>query len=470
MDATRIPLSRWAILGLLLAIAAGAGLRLIWRLDIEYKFDEEWTFERVQKAGVDEPWPTLGPPTSAGPLNPALNIWVFIGMSKLFGVTDPPGVACVVESMSIAALVLLAFFAIRYVPPPQRELWLWAVALMALNPFAVIYHRKIWQPCLFPLFTSGFLIAWWYRRRPLGAFMAGLIGCLMGQIHLAGWMFAAGFFFWGLLFDRQSLAAWKWCLAGILLGCVPMIPWFEYLAAGPTEPPTGIQQSSVENIWSGKFWFHWITQPLGLTIQYVLGHDFVDFLRYPLIAGHPTYLVGALYLCLAATVSWTAARAVTYLWHERRRIGQILIGRDGPTEFATAACLWGFGIVMTLTAIKIHRHYMLVAMPLIFTWLASIILARPKGVAGVEQGGEIPASDKDPRAMPTALRGHARDATPVWTPGRLCLLALCVIQGLLSASMLGYIHTNQRYINGDFRVPYGAQIQAAGERAERGGE
>ena len=54
---------------------------------------------------------------------------------------------------------------LRKVPVVEREAWLWAIALVAVNPLAVLYHRKLWNPSLFPLLTVCFLWCWWHRQR-----------------------------------------------------------------------------------------------------------------------------------------------------------------------------------------------------------------------------------------------------------------------------------------------------------------
>jgi hypothetical protein len=475
------PLSRWAFWGILLALLAGAGLRLIWELDIEYKIDEAWMFERTQRAGIDEPMPVHGMPTSAEFLNPGLNVWIFVGLSKLFGVVDPPGLARIVQCLSILALVLLVFFAVRFVPPPQRELWLWAAVLMAVNPMAVIHHRKIWQPSLFPIFTTLFLMAWWQRHQRWGSFCWGLVGALLGQIQMAGFFFAAGFCLWTLLFerrlgsarrdkrpacpsgpdaeqhpapstgaDKQPAApptAWRWWLAGSVVGVLPLLPWLYYMATRPGGED--VRHSNPMNLIAVKFWFHWITQPLGFSVHYVFGRDFGDFLRYPVIAGQSTYLFLVVYVLLILAVFWVLVRLIQFLWRERGRLGDVLLATLGPTHLAIGAGLWGFGLLMTLSTMTVHRHYLLVAMPLVYVWLAWIVLGHG-AAADTRQAGATA-----PEQLPTPKRWHA---------GRACLLGLCILQALLSAGMLGYIHANQRFIRGDFREPYGAQKNAALEQ------
>ena len=125
---------------------------------------------------------------------PGLSVWVFYPFGHLFGVDDPTGPARGVQLCSLAALVGLALFAWRCVPAAEREPWLWAVALTAVNPVAVLYHRKLWPPCMLPLFSAAFVISWWHRDRRWGAAAWGLVGASLGQIHVSGFLFAFAVF------------------------------------------------------------------------------------------------------------------------------------------------------------------------------------------------------------------------------------------------------------------------------------
>ena len=85
---------RWRLaawLGLAAVVAAGAGLRLAWVEDIEYKADEAWTFAHAQAIGRGESLDWVGMPSSAGPANPALSLWVFVPLSWF--ADEPTGLA-----------------------------------------------------------------------------------------------------------------------------------------------------------------------------------------------------------------------------------------------------------------------------------------------------------------------------------------------------------------------------------------
>ena len=146
------------------AVLLGCCLRLAWPLEIEYKADEAFMFERSQHVGTSEPWPALGMPSGAGGVrNPALSIWFFAGLAKITGATTPIGLARAVQVLNCAALGALALFALRFAGD-ERRAWLWALNLAALSPTGILVQRKIWAQSVLPLLCVLMLMAWWRRR------------------------------------------------------------------------------------------------------------------------------------------------------------------------------------------------------------------------------------------------------------------------------------------------------------------
>src|SRR5262249_44475725 len=146
-----------------------------------------------------------------------------------FGVQTPPDLARAVQLVNVAALVLLCACALRLVPAEEREPWLWAAALAAVNPLAVLLQRKIWPPSVLPLFLVLLLAGWWRRDRRAGALLWGLTGALIGQIHLSGFFFAATLAA-GTWLRRRTSAAWRYWIAGGVVGLLPLLPWLMCVA------------------------------------------------------------------------------------------------------------------------------------------------------------------------------------------------------------------------------------------------
>ncbi len=415
-----------AVFGILLALVAGAGLRLVWPEDIEYKADEAWTFQHSRDAEL--PW--LGMPSSVDIPNPGMSLWVFVLLQRLSGAADPPALARAVQITNVLALVLLIGFAFRCVSRGEREAWLWAAALVAVNPLTVLFHRKIWPPCVLPLLTLTMLYGWWYRGRRGPAFVWGLAGVCLGQIHMAGFFFAAGFVLWALLFDRpwRERIVWRSWLLGSVLGALPMLPWLMHLLAHPNTRP-GNPHRWVHAC-ELKFWIRWFSESFGLGIDYTFGPYFREFLSYPLVAGRPTYLVGLLHGLLVALALVLLARAAVILWRRRACWCELGIGRDSASAFTQNAALWGFGLLLTLSSFSIHRHYMIVLFPLEFLWVARLALT-----SGQEQKQSLRL-------------------------GRALLLSLWCAQFLVSANMLAYIHARQNFAGAEYGMPYSAQSAA----------
>lgn len=399
----------------------GAGLRLVWPLDIEYKADEAWTFLHTQQARHSSSW--RGMPSSVSLPNPGMSLWVFQLLAWVAGAHDPPALARAVQVLDSAALFLLVALACWLLPRQEREAWRWAAALAAVNPLAVLFHRKIWPPSVLPVLTLTMLAGWWRRQHWWGAFLWGLVGICLGQIHMSGFFFAAGFAAWAFLWDRGGVC-WKGWLAGTTLGALPLLPWAREVLTHLGQRP--VRHIGWVHAFELKFWVRWITEPVGLGLDYSLDNEYGEFLGFPRLAGKPSNLIGLLHGLILIVALAILVRSLGSLWRRRHQGLARWVGRGSPTAFTQNAALWGYGVLLTVSTLSIYRHYLIVAFPLPFVWLARLALADP--------------------ARPTDRR-----------TGRAILLALCVLEFLLTAGFLSYIHTHPGGVAGDYGTPYRAQ-------------
>ncbi|HWB59615.1 MAG TPA: hypothetical protein VG733_08985 [Chthoniobacteraceae bacterium] len=435
---------KWAA-GLVAALLLGIVFRLAWPDDIEYKMDEFYTFAKTRSLLTGAPLPGdtgspwLGMPTSKGFQNTAMSLWVFYPLALLPGADTPPGLARGVQLCNIAAILLLLAFVLRCLKDREREWWLWAIALVCVNPFAVLFERKIWPPCTLPLMMVVFLICWRSRPTRLGAFFWGLLGILAAQIHMAGFFYAGAFFLWTLAYDRRR-AAWLWWGAGTFLGAIPMAPWLiymaHYMAGTGAQAAQGAQTSHAAfMVWkrpfTNHFWVQWISEPFGLGLDYSLGWtDFFNFLRHPFIGSHATYGVALLQVAALFLAVCILGAGFRHWWQNRARWRENW--KNDHATFTPAvlqAGFWFYGILLTISFLRFERHYLIVAFPLVLLWAAKIAL---------------PADATDKR----------------WSAGRRLLLALCVVNALVSFLFLDFIHTNGGAPQGDYGVPYGSSENA----------
>jgi hypothetical protein len=241
-------------------------------------------------------------------------------------------------------------------------------------------------------------------------------------MHESALFLAVGFFAWTWLFDRQRFH-WGAAIAGACLGALPMLPWLYSML---TEE-TGF--ASVVPKWSRpfelKFWTYWVVEPLGLGLSYSLNSHFVDFLAQPVLGGTRTWLVLMLHVVAALAGIVLLGRAGWLWWRGSLRLPYT--SPASPTWFALGAALFGYGILLTLTGLPVHRHYLIVTFPLMYVWVASLALTGTGSGPGLRRSG------------------------------RSVLAVLCVVQLLLTLSFLMYIHQRGGAPLGDYGVTYGAQ-------------
>ena len=325
--------------GFVIAVIVGVIFRTMWLSDMEYKGDERWLFEKTQEFSKTGHIPTLGMKSSAGILNAGMSVWVFIILSKLFLFSDPPDLARAVQITNIVTILLLPVFIFSCIDRSEREPWFWSLALVCVNPLSVLFHRKIWSPSVFPIFTLTMFFGWWCRSSPWGAFLWGLTGACLGQIQLAGFFFTAGFLIWTLLFERNSVR-WIYWLLGSLLGSISLIPWLVVTlqSSRPARRPY-IDLS---------FYRHWFDMSLGLDLKYSLGKDYFDFLSQPTVAGKPIYLVAILHIATICVFTFILLRFIRQVRKEQPLSFDYLIGRLSNSTLAIGAAFLGYGILLTV--------------------------------------------------------------------------------------------------------------------------
>ncbi|MGZ3700037.1 MAG: hypothetical protein ACXVCH_18240, partial [Bdellovibrionota bacterium] len=250
----------------------------------------------------------------------------------------------------------------------EQRIWLWGGALVAVDPLSVLLSRHIWAQSVLPFFAMATWIAWWDRRESaFSAFCYGALALLLGQIHLSGFFLAAGLALWTILFVDKRRFPWKPWLAGTALAALPLIPWVMQLAAFTHRSGTTFRWYRVFML---KFWNYWISNPTGMVMQYSLGKEFDDFLRWPLIGGVPTYAVLAAHAVLAAVVLGGTFAHRHSGKRIRKRKWKFFTDAGDPTGQLLNAALWGYGGLITASCIFIDRHYLLVVFPLVHVWVA----------------------------------------------------------------------------------------------------
>lgn len=361
-----------------IALLVGALLRLWWPNDIHYLGDEAWTFEHVQTARAGGAWEPLGMPSSRGLKNAGMSVWVFIVLGILGGASTPAGLTRCVAVLALVAHALVLIIPLRLVDSERdRRAWIWAVVLAATSPVLVFLERKIWAQSVLPIFLVGMIIAWMRRDTRAGAFGWGALGAIVGQIHMAGFFLAPPLVLWTRLWGGREGRRTRWLawLAGSIVGAAPAIPWVLYLARD-RPPPSGSPWWLRFRL---EFYQYFLSDPTGLAGEYVLGSDVLSAMKWPVIAGHPTYLVLVAHGCLVVVAAALAKRTIEALWTHRRDLGALVKGRGSDTTLLLAAVLVGMGVLMTLPSISIHRHYMLATFPLQYVLAARIALRKPGG-------------------------------------------------------------------------------------------
>lgn len=363
------PSPRLAYPWLLLLLILGSGLRLIWAADMEWKADEIWMYDTAQAISQGrQPWPWIGMANSAGLPNPGLSVWVFAALAPL--AKTPLALVRWVQGLNILAIWLAFAWAHWQLPEGRgRGIWLNGIALTAVSPLAILFSRKIWAQDLLPIWALLFWLGHWYRHRRWGAGGWGAIGALIGQVHMSGFFLAAAVWGWTLYSHGRSrtLGQVRWFswLGGTLLGLLPLLPWLGYLVSA-TAPTSRTWVALLVP----KFFLHWFAGSLGVNLGYALGrHFWTDFLPWPLVGHQPTYLVAIAHALLLSLGLW---RLGAWARSQPRPIATLVAPGLTPLGFYLRAAGLGTGLLFALVGLPTPVHYLIVAFPWPFIWLASL--------------------------------------------------------------------------------------------------
>jgi hypothetical protein len=406
---------RRAAVALGAALVLGVILRLVWPGDMEYKGDEIFLFHH---ATGSNPYPWVGQTSGVGTSNPGMGIWVYSLMAQGLHLDSPVQLVRGVIVLNVLALVALAVFALKVVPPRQREPWLWGTALLAVNPLAVLFSRKLWIQSVLPPFVIAMLFAWWRRGHRGGAFAWGVLGAWLGQIHMTGFFFAGAFAAWTALYDRRS-ARWRWWFVGSVLGALTLVPWLVHVLSHQGAP-----MRSLTNSIQPRFWAFWISYPLGFNLLTSFGTDSWKLLAWPTVDGTSLYICAITFVVILVVGITIAVEAFALtIWPRRRKPERPIGGTASDTSLAIRASVLGYGLLITASGVLIYRHYLIVAFALPFVTIAVAALLRP-------------------------------------SRGRRLLTVLVVAQAALSVQYLTYVHVRGGAPGGDYGVAYDHQKHA----------
>jgi hypothetical protein len=425
------------------ALICGGVLRSAWIEDIEWKQDEQWTYLMSQEVGRTRPWPWVGMRTSLGFPNPGLSVWIFVPIGRI--ASTPTSMARIILFINMIALIGFAAAVRRYLPPTQREPWIWGLALQAVSPFAIRLSRKIWPPSILTLLLLLLWISHRRRESRWGAVTWGLAGALIGQVHLSGWFVATGLVVGTLVAEWRNKIPrsryWHWWLLGTVVGLSSAVSWARTLPKAPLSLPPGsigglLLQHLIAYLYglaaAGTSLFPFSALGLGLqTRDYELG-PIIDG-----VATHATTLAGwFVFLAIVARIMVRlidskikpAARWVRRnLAHSAGRLPARdavapadSVSRDSEWSL-TSFYLWSTiaipGAVFILTTDQYFYHYNFVFCPFLFVMIAACML-----------------------------------------PWRRVLFGLVVAQALMGYTFLNYIHQHGGIVLGEYGLSYARQM------------
>lgn len=361
-------------------VLTGIFLRFLWIEDMEWKWDEHLMYKASVEIAETGKLPATGMKSGGGIENPGMSMWIFGIIAKI--TTNPVEMVIIVVILNVLALIGFLFLAFKKFKGQDKDVWMWGLALAAVSPMAILFSRKLWAQDILPVFTFLLILGHQFRVRKTGAFIWGFIGAIIGQIHMSGFFFSLGLFLYTLWYDYKNKHNTKWLawLIGSIIGAVSLIPWLIYLTENVSD-----SKLSILHIFQFNFFIYWFIDPLGLNLTYSLRNSIFDFLTFPWIKGYNTYLVALIHTGLIIVAIFVLYGIIKLLKNifikikDRTFINEIK-SDDSNHNFYLISVLIGLGIIMTLSCIWIHPHYLIVAFPLPYIFIVKMLYPNLKKI------------------------------------------------------------------------------------------
>jgi hypothetical protein len=169
---------------------------------------------------------------------------------------------------------------------------------------------------------------------------------------------------------------WSGWAIGALLGSISAWPWLS--ATLPNLLHSSEGGLRLLHVFGPQYWVLWCTEGFGLGLSHNLGADLPSLLRYPRVSHHSTWLVGVATVTLCGVLSfflWQSARAFLHEHRGGRERLAALVATRSEAAFLCAGLVLVYGVLLSLPDLTLQRHYLLIAFPLPYLWLSSMVLS-----------------------------------------------------------------------------------------------
>lgn len=203
---------------------AAAFFRIFFLDLIEFKYDEAWGMYMIDAFYRQPYFAQYSAPSSIGIHNFPFALYLLILIS--IPVRNPQYLTFMIALLNTVFIVFLYLFVRKYYGNFVAVL---ASLIMAFSPYSILFSRKIWSPD----FLIFFLIPFYYfihkiiiDKKEKTILPATIFLLLIIQIHFSGIYLALTTLI--IFFILKIKINFKYLILGVLIGCIPAIPYFTY--------------------------------------------------------------------------------------------------------------------------------------------------------------------------------------------------------------------------------------------------
>ncbi len=334
-------------------IGIGLLLRFLWPTEFLFRLDEAEHFEYSLRLSRDGEWMRHAWPSSVGIPNGPVFVWFLAAVTRF--TLSPVAGTLAIAATNVIALMFAAPL-LRGLLADRRDANL-ALALLATNPVAIWFSRKLWDPCLLPVLTVPAL---WFALRTLRDERSRAIAILLPLLALAAQVHQSAIFLAFVILTTVATRVRRlspgWTLVGVGLAGAALAPYVSFLLEEVVGNPGAFTPTS------GSRWPD-IDVPTNLLID-ISGHNILQSAGreggWLLLWPFPPF--GLLVQLAAIPLLVYALAGMVETWKPRRVL---------PPEARRMLLGVGLGLPLLYLVLRVRgvAHYFLGALPLLMVFV-----------------------------------------------------------------------------------------------------
>lgn len=314
---------------------------------MEWKADEKLMYDLATDALKQGVLPIIGMPSGGGLPNAGFSVWPFAFFRLI---TNSPVIMMLLVAISNVLALFIFMACVKKLELKNKQNFYFGLLSFGVSLMPVLFSRKLWAQDLIPIFIASMWYLFLIRKHWWALILMGVVGALVGQLHLSGFYYFAGLMLAAILYKKVKFKQLLITGIGFVLGMLPAIEWMRSLFE--------IKDSvaGLHHFLKFEFWMHAILDPLGINAQYSFGSNLIEFVKFNINNN-----IGATFLPAVVAMVIVSIFITSLIQTIAKK--RELISENKELKFILTAFILIPGVLLTVSCIPVRSHYLIGALP-----------------------------------------------------------------------------------------------------------